>query len=59
MLALQDVKICSDCFTVTGPSNATVDYFNLANNANSSYHLSVSWDESYLGPVSVAVDSAL
>lgn len=38
---------------VTGPSNATVQYFNYAQNSTSSYQLLVQWDEAYRGNVTV------
>ena len=38
---------------VTGPSNATVQYFNYAQNSTSSYQLLVQWDDTYRGNVSV------
>ena len=38
---------------MTGPSNATVQYFNYAQNSTSSYQLLVQWDEAYRGNVTV------
>ncbi|KAL0027046.1 hypothetical protein WJX79_001031 [Trebouxia sp. C0005] len=53
MVCTQEVNVCLDCFTVTGPSNATVQYFNYAQNSTSSYQLLVQWDEAYRGNVTV------
>ena len=43
---------------VTGPSNATVEYFNYAQNSTSSYQLLVQWDDAYRGPVTVDLESS-
>ncbi len=38
---------------MTGPGNATVQYFNYAQNSTSSYQLLVQWDDAYRGNVTV------
>ncbi|KAL0051929.1 hypothetical protein WJX82_004666 [Trebouxia sp. C0006] len=53
MVCTQEVNVCLDCFTVTGPGNATVQYFNYAQNSTSSYQLLVQWDDAYRGNVTV------
>lgn len=51
------LQICNDCFSITGPSNATVQYFNAAPGASSSYQLMLTWSPDYLGPITVGVDT--
>ncbi|KAL3160091.1 hypothetical protein ABBQ32_010871 [Trebouxia sp. C0010 RCD-2024] len=58
MVCTQEVQVCLDCFTITGPSNATVEYFNYAQNSTSSYQLLVQWDDAYRGPVTVDLQSS-
>ena len=43
---------------VSGPSNATVEYFNYAQNSTSSYQLLVQWDDAYRGAVTVDLQSS-
>ena len=43
---------------VTGPNNATVQYFNYAQNSTSSYQLLVQWDATYRGGVTVDLQSS-
>lgn len=43
---------------VTGPSNATVQYFNYAQNSTSSYQLLVQWDSAYRGGVTVDLQNS-
>ena len=46
-----------DCFSVAGPANGTVGYFNYATNSKTSYQLLVKWEAGYLGPVTVNVET--
>ena len=50
---------CITCILqVSGPSNATVEYFNYAQNSTSSYQLLVQWDDAYRGAVTVDLQSS-
>ncbi|KAK9833430.1 hypothetical protein WJX81_004558 [Elliptochloris bilobata] len=51
------VSVCGDCFNVSGPANATVDFFSYAAQANSTYQLSASWEPSYRGPVTIGIEA--
>jgi len=52
----QGVGVCGSCFSVTGPANASVDFFSYAAQANSTYQLSASWEPSYRGPVTISLE---
>lgn len=43
---------------VTGPSNASLEYFNYAQNSTSSYQLLVQWEDAYRGVVNVDLQSS-
>lgn len=51
--ALHDTDKWCLALQVTGPGNATVQYFNYAQNSTSSYQLLVQWDDAYRGNVTV------
>lgn len=52
--------LCITCWylQVSGPSNATVEYFNYAQNSTSSYQLLVQWNDAYRGAVTVDLQSS-
>ena len=49
------LQVCNDCFTISGPQNATVEYFNQAPSTASSYQLFINWDPAYQGPITVGL----
>ncbi|KAK9813313.1 hypothetical protein WJX72_012358 [[Myrmecia] bisecta] len=57
LVCTQDVKVCIDCFKVSGPSNGTIEYFNYVHNSNSSYHLMASWEQAYRGIVTIDAEA--
>jgi hypothetical protein len=61
VLACTDaVAACGDCFAISGPpAGGRVAAFASAPGSNSSYTLTVTWDDpAYRGPVTVAVEPA-
>ena len=54
---LQGVSVCGDCFNVSGPANATVDFFSYAAQANSTYQVAASWEASYRGPITIGLEA--
>ena len=54
---LQGVSVCGDCFNVSGPANASVDFFSYAAQANSTYQVAASWEASYRGPVALGLEA--
>eukprot|EP00891_Asterochloris_glomerata_P006250 jgi/Astpho2/6250/fgenesh1_pg.00088_%23_59_t len=55
MVCTQPVQVCNDCFTISGPQNASVEYFNQAPSTASSYQLFINWDPAYQGPITVGL----
>lgn len=51
------MSVCGDCFNVSGPANATVDFFSYAAQANSTYQVAASWEASYRGPVTLGLEA--
>ena len=49
------LQVCNDCFTISGPQNASVEYFNQAPSTASSYQLFINWDPTYQGPITVGL----
>ena len=49
--------MCGDCFNVSGPANAMVDFFSYAAQANSTYQVAASWEASYRGAVTIGLES--
>lgn len=49
--------MCGDCFNVSGPANATVDFFSYAAQANSTYQVAASWEASYRGPITIGLEA--
>ncbi|KAK9863676.1 hypothetical protein WJX84_000162, partial [Apatococcus fuscideae] len=54
----QEVTICEDCFSVSGPSSPSVAFFNQVDSSNSTYQLMVDWEPSYRGPITVGLQAA-
>ncbi|KAK9829926.1 hypothetical protein WJX72_008681 [[Myrmecia] bisecta] len=49
----------NNCIKVSGPSNATVEYVDVVDTTSDYYHTQISWDPSYLGPVTVSFSCAV
>lgn len=56
--ALQEVTICEDCFSVTGPRSPSLAFFNQVDGSNSTYQLMVGWEPTYRGGITIGLQSA-